>query len=89
MSNPNLTKQLNDLADLANQAGAEGIWLIRGAKDVQLTYIASPEAEIPFTPGLKLSPNPPIVTIDLVDAEIIVVIRFPAGDGGEPGIESR
>ncbi|MCB0207701.1 MAG: hypothetical protein KDJ52_00135 [Anaerolineae bacterium] len=29
------------------------------------------------------------IELDIADADLLVVMRFPKGDGGEPGIESR
>lgn len=103
MTNSNLTQHLNDLADLANQIGAEGIWLIRGARDARLLYkVGTDEASWPDVPGVKVGltvgaadlPGVKVsvdlsLALDLADAGVLVVMRFPTGDGGEPGIESR
>ena len=37
-TDPNLTQHLAELTELATQAGAEGVWLIRGAASPQLRY---------------------------------------------------
>jgi hypothetical protein len=84
--------QLNELTTLANRLGAEGVWLIRGATGARIKFDWPAEltpapkyepvdgAEISTTLGFNLA---------LADAELLVLLRFPIGDGGAPGIESR
>lgn len=59
--------------DLLRIAGAEGIWIIRGA-EAAILHFAPTGVE-----GLGLSLEPP--------HEMIILVRFPTGDGGQPGIE--
>lgn len=77
--NNNLSKQLDELTRLANQAGAEGLWIIRGATDAVLLYSLDDGSDPASDP----------VVLDIADAELLILMRFSAGDGGEPGIESR
>lgn len=70
-----LAEALDQLAELANQAGAEGVWAVRGAKAPTLIY----STEHSVTP----------VILDVEEAGALVLIRFPAGDGGEEGIEAK
>lgn len=70
-----LAGHLGQLAELANQAGAEGVWVIRGSKVPSLIY----NTEHSVTP----------VILDLEEAGVLVLMRFPASDGGEEGIESK
>jgi hypothetical protein len=96
-----LKTKLDQLAELANQAGAEGVWIIRGIKNAQLLYEPTTEIEPPDLPGVKkglsiIGAMPGVrvstslaLALDLAYASVIVVMRFPASDGGEPGIESK
>lgn len=77
-SNTDLTERLEGLADAANDIGAEGIWFIRGAHHPRLLYYARESSE-----------NDTPINLDIAPGEILVVMRFPAGDGGQAGIESR
>lgn len=108
----NLTQHLAELTELAKQAGAQGIWLIRAAHTPRLLYYTdTPKAgdycpscgsdEVndvidyhndqiaPITCGAcdfvwEIAP----ITLQIADpAGIILLVRFPTGDGGEPGIE--
>lgn len=74
-----LSEHLNKLTDLANKAGAEGIWLVRGAQNAVLLYDA----------GDATDPANDPIALEIADASIIMVARFPQSDGREPGIESR
>jgi hypothetical protein len=72
---------------MANHFGAEGIWLIRGARDARLVYtygetVPIHVGDVPATSSLGIN-------LDLADAGVLVLIRFPASDGEEPGIESK
>lgn len=59
------TLHLQNLTDLANQIGAEGIWLIRGAKNAKLLYQPADEGEPPPNlPGMQLFRG---LTVDLAD----------------------
>lgn len=78
---------LDQLADLVNEAGAEGVFIIRGAKNASLIY--EPEDyQWPRIPGAEASTNLSL-SLDVADAGILVLIRFPVSDGGEAGIESK
>jgi hypothetical protein len=69
---------LAQIVEMLRAVGAEGIWLIRGAAGAMLAYTApDSEGEIQYMPALTLE-RP---------MERILLIRFPAGDGGEGGIE--
>ena len=84
-----LAGHLQELTRIANEIGAQGIWLIRGATRARLIYEpAGEEIELPDIPGAQVSGSLDI-NINLADAGVLVVMRFPASDGGEPGIESR
>lgn len=67
---------LDDLVESARQAGAEGIWVVRGAQRVALLYAFDVHD---VAPVLQVSPP----------HEVIVLLRFAAGDGGESGVEYR
>lgn len=84
MSDPksNLAEKLTELTDLANQVGAEGVWLVRGATNARLVYDADE-----IKPEKRISANVSI-NLALANAGVLVIIRFPS-DGGEPGIEAR
>jgi len=86
---PKLHPRLNDLAEIAKRAGAEGIWLIRGATDAHLLYTPIGQPGSHGIPGLDKVSTSLTIRLDLADAGVLVVMRFPASDGGEPGIESR
>jgi hypothetical protein len=66
---------LSEAFDHFNELGADGIWLIRGVKAAAVFVAFDGET------SQRLELNPP--------HEMIVILRFPAGDGGEAGIESR
>jgi hypothetical protein len=80
-----LTAKLQQLADLANEIGAEGVWLLRGSKDAYLIYSPTDPPAL-----AKDDPFPIIMNIrfDIADTGVLVIMRFPTDDG-EPGIESR
>lgn len=82
-----LTAQLEELARLANESGAQGVWLIRGAQAAQLTYIPVGNLQQPEIPGAEASLNLSLA-LDIADAGVLVLMRFPS-DGKEPGIEVR
>lgn len=80
-----LTARLEKLAEIANDAGAQGVWFIRGAQNAQLTYIPVGNIQQPEIPGAEASLNLSLA-LDIADAGVLVLMRFPA-DGGESGIE--
>lgn len=81
---------LDEIANLANNLGAEGVWIIRGANNARLIY--EPEnspIRPPNIPGVIASANLSL-SLDIADAGIIILIRFPFSDGhSERGIEVR
>jgi hypothetical protein len=85
---PTLAEHLDELADIANEIGAEGVWLVRGVKNARLTYTSAEEIKQPDIPGVQASASLSL-SLDLADAGVLAVIRFPASDGREVGIESR
>jgi hypothetical protein len=85
---PALTEHLDELVALANEVGAEGIFLIRGAKNAGLEYDPADQPAPPDIPGVNVTANIGI-RFEIATAGVLVVIRFPASDGKEPGIESR
>ena len=70
-----LAENLAETCDILNEIGAAGIWILRGAIAPGLAF-SLPGYEAP-------------VYLDIADAGLLLVARFPAGDGGEPGIETR
>jgi hypothetical protein len=67
---PALAENLVKLIEIANEMGAEGVWLIRDAGAVNVSATL---------------PNHETAThLDLAGAGAIVVLRFPAGDGPDP-----
>jgi Lar family restriction alleviation protein len=62
------------VAEQARAAGAEGVWLLRGAKVAGFGYLLA-DGEQATEMWLE-SPH-----------ELILLARFPTGDGGESGIE--
>ncbi|GIK42373.1 MAG: hypothetical protein BroJett011_62060 [Chloroflexota bacterium] len=79
-----LTAKLQQLADLANEIGAEGVWLLRGTKDAHLIYTPADSVVVNGT-TIKVNMT---IRFDIADTGIIVLMRFPS-DGGEPGVESK
>lgn len=93
---PNLAENLEEIAEMANQAGAEGVWIIRGAKNASLLYDPPGPPRTPNIPGVKVKNVLNIETgkrdgiqLDLADAGVIVVMRFPASTNQEPGVDHR
>lgn len=64
------------IGELLKAAGAEGVWMVRGATDACLAVWFTNNDDENAT---QLEPTPP--------HELIVLARFPAGDGREAGIE--
>lgn len=87
MDKPTLTDRLEELAAQANNAGAQGVWLIRGAKDAQLTYGLEAQAAAPKFAGVQSVMNFTLA-LNITDTGVLVIMRFPS-DGGESGIEVR
>lgn len=71
---------LEQLIAAAQAAGAGGMWLLRGATEAELHWTdePDPDAHLPFAQLRLTSPH-----------ELIVIIRFRDGDGGESGVEFR
>lgn len=90
-----LNANLDMLATMAGQIGAEGVWLVRGATGVELSYTPiapeEPAEEIdPPDPNLDISTfYAERVRLSVAPAGVYVLIRFPADDRGETGIESK
>lgn len=70
---------LHELAKLANEMGAQGVWIVRGAKDFEFSYLAMHKGELVMGPP---------VGMNIADAGAIVIMRFPIGDDEGEGIES-
>lgn len=69
--------QLNALTHHAKLLGVEGTWLVRGggAARLTLTYLhQGKEQEI---------------DLNFAESELVIVMRFPQGDGKESGVEFR
>lgn len=66
-------EQIQALAHVAGLAGAEGIWLVRECKNPALIFNWEGQGHNDY--------------LDIVDARLIFVARFPDGDGGESGVE--
>jgi hypothetical protein len=67
-----ISEQIQALAHIAGLAGAQGLWIIRGAEAPDLIFNQS-KGEL-------------ATVLNLEDAPLIFVARFP-DDGGKPGIE--
>lgn len=87
-TDPALADHLDELIALANEIGAEGIFLIRGAENALLQYDPTDKPKTPDIPGVNATFDIGI-SFHIADAGLLVLIRFPASDGKEPGIESR
>lgn len=66
---------MGEIGKLLKAAGAEGVWMVRGAYDAVLGYVTAEDDTDPLE--LKLEPPD----------ELIALARFPAGDGRAPGVE--
>jgi hypothetical protein len=74
---PALADNLEEVILMANEIGAQGIFVIRGAAEPSLTYkAAGPDGE------------PQNITMNLSDTGTLVVMRFPK-DGGPEGVQNR
>jgi hypothetical protein len=67
-----LARNLSLITTMAKRAGAEGIFILRGAEFPTLTY------EL----GDDLAP----LEMSIATCPTLIIIRFP-NDGGEPGVE--
>lgn len=65
---------LDELLEILRETGAEGIFILRGATSVRITFTLGAEATQ--------------ATLDIADAGIILIARLPA-DGREAGLEVR
>ncbi len=74
---PALTEHLDELLTMANEIGAAGAFILRGAQAAALAFSFTNPDET--EQNLVLEPP----------HETIVLLRFPASDGQEAGIESR
>jgi hypothetical protein len=86
-----LAEHLDELTTIANEIGADGIWLVRGVKEATLTYTPTQGVAMPDIPGVKVNLD---LSLKLAEASsrgagVLVVIRFPTSDGREVGIEKR
>jgi len=68
-----LYDDIREIKSIAAEAGAEGTWTLRGAKAVQV----------------HMDMRDRRLSLDMADAGTILVIRFPATDGEEEGIEAE
>lgn len=65
---------LEDAIAALQAAGAEGIWIIRGIEAASLEYVPDGSGSQTLTPA---------------PCEMVILVRFSPGDGGEPGVEYR
>ena len=63
------------LAKIANAQGADGVFVLRGATGIALSYVDIADDSMH---GIELT-HP---------SEMVVLIRFPGGDGRPAGIEN-
>lgn len=70
-----LAENLAEVCSILGEIGAEGIWIVRGAIAPGLSFTL---------PGMEAP-----AYLDIADAGLLLVARFPATDGGEPGVETR
>jgi hypothetical protein len=83
---PALAENLGELTAIANQIGAEGIWLVRGVKKTKLIYSPTQTVVMPNLPRVSVNLD---LSLNLPDAGVLVIIRFPDSDGRETGLEKR
>ncbi len=81
-----LADNLDELTTIANEIGAEGIWLVRGVKKAQLIYTPAQTVTRPDIPGVSVNLE---LSLSLAEAGVLVIMRFPASDGREAGLEKR
>lgn len=72
MDNENL--ELKQAIEQLKAAGAESVWLLRDAMSVVLGWVHDEAATDPLQ-------------MEVADAEIILLARFPTSDGKPAGIE--
>lgn len=80
-NNPRLMAFLDLITISAQIANVEGVWIIRQSKDTSLIFVTN--KQLSHIPGLSDLGQ----MLELDDSEMLVILRFPTGDGGEPGIE--
>jgi hypothetical protein len=68
-----LARNLSLITTMAKRAGAEGIFILRGAEFPTLTYELGDADLAPLEMSIASCPT-------------LIIIRFP-NDGGEPGVE--
>lgn len=73
------TAALEQLIVAAQAAGADGLWLFRGLTAAVFALSFGDEATNAAQPAIEIAPP----------HELIVLIRFEVGDGGESGVEFR
>ena len=71
---PALAENIDEITDMLREIGASGTWLLRDVGNVDIRFRDA--GGEPFT-----------LAID--DAGLILVARFPAGDGRGPDVETR
>lgn len=76
---PALAEHLAELTDLLHEIGAEGIWLIRDTGQAKLIFDLLDRA----APGDKTE-----FFQRVGPAGILLLARFPAGDGGQLQVEA-
>lgn len=97
---PALRDHLTELAELAREIGAVSVHVVRGARGARLVYdLAHPEIDEAMDalrqmmdklpPGISLSFTKDVHLAIDDPAGVLVVLRFPASDGGESGVEVK
>lgn len=82
-----ITDQLEILTTVANDAGADGIWLIRGADYASMRCVWPRD----WKGWQPYSSTDELGTTLVIEQphELIVLIRFPINDGQGEGVEHR
>jgi len=70
-----LAENLAEACDILQEIGAEGVLIVRGAVAPGLSFTL---------PGMEAP-----AYLDIADCGLLLIARFPATDGGEPGVETR
>jgi hypothetical protein len=91
---PALGEQLQTLLAVAAEIGAAGCWVIRGATAARFVYVPDSALRAAYEKLNQELGDIPVrldinmdVDLKIEDAGVLVLIRFPASDGGESGIE--
>jgi hypothetical protein len=83
-------EQIKQIIDLANQAGAEGVWVLREAESANLLFRlknGNNNFQHQINGGqVSLSVT---MSLELGRADMFVIMRFPQGDDGKPGLEVK